>query len=130
MQALKATVAREINKADITEAETLVFEGRVLHQTGKQGMEPGEFYFRPTPIPETTAPHWFARLLGAKPKLSWRTVQTIVMACPFCAAPIMTVPGQTIEHLSPLTVASSVTCPYSSESPNERTRLRKFYRCQ
>lgn len=34
MPPLKATLAREINKADITEAETLVFEGRVLRQTG------------------------------------------------------------------------------------------------
>jgi hypothetical protein len=47
MPPLKATQAREINKADIIEAETLVFEGRVLRQTGKQTMEPDEFYFRP-----------------------------------------------------------------------------------
>lgn len=30
MQPLKATQARETNKADIIQAETLVFEGRVL----------------------------------------------------------------------------------------------------
>lgn len=35
MPTLKATEAREIEKTDITEAESLVFEGRVISQTGK-----------------------------------------------------------------------------------------------
>lgn len=82
MSLLKATVAREINKADITEAETLVFEGRVLRQTGKQSMEPSEFYFRPTTIPVTTHPGFWARLFGAKPMQTLKIVQTVVMACP------------------------------------------------
>jgi hypothetical protein len=82
MPPLKATQAREINKADITEAETLVFEGRVLKQTGKQSMEPGEFDFRPTAVPITLKPRWFLKFFGAKPKEDWECVLTIVMACP------------------------------------------------
>ena len=89
MTSLKATLAREINKTDITEAETLVFEGRVLSQSGKQTMEPGEFYFRPTAVPITTKPGFWARLFGAKPKQTMKLVQTIVMACPYCSTPLM-----------------------------------------
>lgn len=100
MPPLKATQAREIDKAEITEAETLVFQGRVLSQTGKQSMEPGEFYFRPTAVPTTTKPKWYQSLFGAQPKQDWKFVQTVVMACPFCAAPIMTTPGHEIEHRS------------------------------
>jgi hypothetical protein len=60
MQALKATQAREIKQSDITEAETLVFEGRVLSQTDEQMMAPGEFCVRSTAIPIITKlPHWF-----------------------------------------------------------------------
>jgi hypothetical protein len=68
MQSLKAShsQAREIDKSTITEAETLAFEGRIISQTGKQTMEPGEFYCRSTSIPITTQPYWFARLFGAK----------------------------------------------------------------
>jgi hypothetical protein len=118
MQALKATQAREINKADITEAETLVFEGRVLSQTGKQSMEPGEFYFRPTAIPVTTQPGWFAKLLGAKPVNEFKIVQTVVMACPYCATPLMTTSGQTVEHRAPLTISREITCPYAPDAPH------------
>ncbi len=53
MQSLKATQAREIDKSAITEAETLAFEDRIISQTGKQTMEPGEFYCRSTSIPVT-----------------------------------------------------------------------------
>ena len=34
MEALKATEAHEIDKASMTDAETLVFEGRIVKQTG------------------------------------------------------------------------------------------------
>lgn len=118
MPPLKATQAREINKADITEAETLVFEGRVLKQTGKQSLEPGEFYFRPTAVPVTTDPKWYQRLFGAKAKLNWKYVQTVVMACPYCSAPIMTTAGNKIEHRAPLTIANEITCPYAPDSPH------------
>ena len=84
MPPLKATQAREINKADIVEAETLVFEGRVLSQTGKQSMEPGEFYFRPTAVPVTIKPNRLQRLFGKKENYSHNTVDTVVIACPYC----------------------------------------------
>lgn len=118
MPPLKATQAREINKADITEAETLVFEGRVLRQTGKQTMDPGEFYFRPTAVPITTQPGWFSKLLGAKPKQTMKLVQTIVMACPYCSTPIMTTTGHPIEHRAPLTISREITCPYAPDAPH------------
>jgi hypothetical protein len=37
-------------KAPITEAETLVFEGRVVSQTRQMVMKPGEFHFRPNVV--------------------------------------------------------------------------------
>ena len=64
MKALEATQARKTNEAESTEAETLVFEGRALSQTGKQTMEPGEFYFRPTAIPIIKEPHSFKKAGG------------------------------------------------------------------
>jgi hypothetical protein len=118
MPPLKATQAREINKADITEAETLVFEGRVLRQTGKQTMAPGEFYFRSTSIPIWTKPNWFMRFFGAEPKLTLKNIDSVVMACPYCATPIMTTSGHTVEYRSPLTIGYSVTCPYSQGDPH------------
>lgn len=118
MPPLKATRAREINKADITEAETLVFEGRVLKQTGKQTMEPGEFYFRPTGVFTTTKPGFWARLFGATPKDSMKFVRTLVIACPYCTMPIMTHPEHTIERREPLTVATQITCPYVPDAPH------------
>jgi hypothetical protein len=51
LEVRKATTAHEIDRAEITEAETLVFEGRVLSRTGKLTMNPGEFYFRPNAVP-------------------------------------------------------------------------------
>jgi hypothetical protein len=117
MPSLKATQAREIDKATITEAETLAFEGRIISQTGKQTMEPGEFYFRSASIPVETHPNWFARLFGAKPKTVWKTVDTIVMACPYCSTPLMTSPGHAIEHHVPLTI-NRITCPYSQPDPH------------
>jgi hypothetical protein len=74
MQSLKATKAREIDKSAITEAETLAFEGRIISQTGKQTMEPGEFYFRSTGIPIAIQPRWLAQLFGAKPKTIRKTM--------------------------------------------------------
>jgi hypothetical protein len=118
MPPLKATQAIEINKSDLTEAETLVFEGRVLSQTGKQTMEPGEFYFRPTAVPITTQPHWFKRLFGAKPKEDWRFLSTVVIACPYCAMPILTTPSHKIERRTPLTISQNITCPYAPNAPH------------
>jgi hypothetical protein len=118
MQSLKATQAREIDKATITEAETLAFEGRIISQTGKLTMEPGEFYFRSSSIPVVTQAHWFARLFGAKPKQTWQTIDSIVMACPYCATPLMTYPGQVIEHHVPLTVNGAISCPYAHLNPH------------
>jgi hypothetical protein len=103
VQALKATLAYEIDKADITEAETLVFEG-VLKQTGKRGMEPGEFYFRPTLVPVFRGPAFWARLFGAELSNGFVTALTIVMACPFCSTPITTSPSQRVLHRSALTI--------------------------
>lgn len=118
MQALKATQAREINKADITEAETLVFEGRVIKQSGRQSMKPGEFYFRPTAIPITIQPHWFKRLFGAKPKEDFIYATTVVIACPYCNTPLMTSPAQKVEKRKPLTIAAPIICPYNQDKPH------------
>jgi hypothetical protein len=92
MQALKATLAREINRADITEAETLVFEGRVFSQTGKQAMEPGEFYFRAGLDPRSR------RIPSGRPvgQAGLAHRPEVVMACPFCSALVMKTPGHTI----------------------------------
>lgn len=118
MPPLKATRAREINKAEITEAETLVFEGRVIKQTGKQEMKHGEFYFRPTAISVTIQPHWFKRLFGAKPKESFKIVRSIVIACPYCKSPIMTTSAHVIENRAPLTIFKKITCPYNQDKPH------------
>lgn len=118
MQALKATQAREINKKDITEAETLVFEGRVIKQTGKQDMKHGEFYFRPTAVPIMIQPHWLKRLFGAKPKESFEIVRAIVIACPYCKSPIMTSQMHKMIRRKPLTIESKITCPYNQDKPH------------
>ncbi|HLY40466.1 MAG TPA: hypothetical protein VKR52_04590 [Terracidiphilus sp.] len=118
MQALKATEAREINKADITEAETLVFEGRVLSQTGKQTMQPGEFYYRTTFVPVWLKPSWIKRLFGAEPEMTLQGVDTIVIACPYCSTPLMTTSGHTVEHRSPLTISREISCPYAPDAPH------------
>jgi hypothetical protein len=118
MPSLKATQAREIDKATITEAETLAFEGRIISQTGKQTMEPGEFYFRTTGIPITKYPNWFERLFWTKPQTTWKTVSTIVIACPYCATPLMTTSALHISQLSPLTINGIIACPYSQNDPH------------
>lgn len=117
-KSLKASLAREIKKTDLTEAETLVFEGRVIKQTGKQSLEPGEFYFRPTAIPITTKPHWFKRLFGAKEKQSWDFVTTVVIACPYCGVPIMTGTVHKVVSRKPLTIEMPITCPYDQDNPH------------
>lgn len=118
MAALKATLAKEINKTDITEAETLVFEGRVIKQTGRQEMKPGEFYFRPTAVPITIQPHWFKRLFGAKARESFEIVRAIVIACPYCKSPIMTSQMHKMLRRRPLTIESKITCPYNQDKPH------------
>jgi hypothetical protein len=131
MQALKATQAREINKAEITEAETLVFEGRVLGQTGKQAMEPGEFYFRPTMVPVTTTPGWFTKLLGAKPVNEFKIIQTIVMACPpYCSTPIMTTSGHKIEHRTERRTLPRLRRPLLFRTPLDWRHHRLCFRGQ
>jgi len=116
---LKATTAREIDRTEITEAETLVFEGRVFSQTGKLTMNPGEFYFRPNAVPfEETAPQSFlARLLwkltGRKANHGVKIVNTIVIACPFCSQPILTSFAHQITSRDPLTIDRQIACPYS-----------------
>ena len=116
MEPLRATLAREINKSDLTEAETLVFDGRILSQTGKQTLEPGEFYFRPTAIPIFTQPGFWARILGAKPKETYKIVDTILIACPLCGMPILTGTNLPITNRHPLTVSRPISCPYSYAS--------------
>jgi hypothetical protein len=112
MELLKATEARQINKADLTEAETLVFEGRIIFQKGKQHLEPGEFYFRSTYIPRIVNPSWWKRIfLRAKPKETLDVVDTIVITCPFCSMPILTAPMHKVLRHNPLTLATKITCP-------------------
>jgi len=118
-EVLKATTAHEIDRAEITEAETLVFEGRVLSQTGRLTMNPGEFYFRPNAVPfEDQAPksfftRLFWRLRGKKAKHGFKFVSTIIIACPFCAQPILTTFSHIIINRSPLTIDQRIACPYS-----------------
>src|SRR5580704_8609812 len=118
-EVLKATTAHEIDRAEITEAETLVFEGRVLSQTGKLTMSPGEFYFRPNAVPfEDQAPKSFLtrlvwKLRGMKAKHGIKIIHTIVIACPFCAQPILTTFSHKITSRDPLTIDRQIACPYS-----------------
>lgn len=118
MQALKATQAREIKKSDITEAETLVFEGRIIKQTGRQEMKPGEFYFRPTAVPVMVNPNWLKKLFGAKPRESFEIIRAIVIACPYCKSPIMTSQMHKMVRRKPLTIENKITCPYNQEKPH------------
>lgn len=118
-EVLKATTAHEIARAEITEAETLVFEGRVLSQTGKLTMNPGEFYFRPNaidvdePLPKSFFARFFWKLTGRKPTHGIVILNTIVIACPFCAQPILTTFSHKITSRDPLTIDRQIACPYS-----------------
>jgi hypothetical protein len=65
-----------------------------------------------------TEPKWLARLFGAKAKMTLKDVTTIVMACPVCATPLVTMSGQLIEHRDPLTLALPIRCPYAIDNPH------------
>ena len=113
MQALKATEAREIDKASITEAETLVFEGRIVSQSGALKMKPGEFYFRPNAVTRAVEPPWWNIFKWGSTSLKTDIVNTIVIDCPFCEQPILTTFDHHITQRSPLTIDTEISCPYS-----------------
>jgi hypothetical protein len=73
---------------------TLVFECRVLKQTGNQTMEPDKFYFRMSALPVTTKPGFWARLFGVRPtQKNLKIAQTVATTCPYCLMPIMMTPA-------------------------------------
>ena len=114
MQALKSTAAHEIDKASITEAETLVFEGRIVRQSGQLKMKPGEFYFRPRTAMRSVPNSCFRRVILRHPfTLKTAIVNTVVIACPFCDQPILTTCDHKITERNPLTIATEIRCPYS-----------------
>jgi hypothetical protein len=120
MQELKATQAREIDKASVTEAETLFLEDALSPDPTKPVMQEGDFYFRANLVVKADDPPtaFFKRLiwkLTGKPyTITERIVYTIVISCPFCGLPIMTSLAQHISSKRPLTIAEPIACPYSA----------------
>jgi hypothetical protein len=91
MESLKATQAREIDKASVAEAEAIALNG-VMQDSNADSpeMKAGDFYFRPNLVTTTNAaPSGFFRrivwkLSGKALAITERIVYTIVISCPFC----------------------------------------------
>ena len=126
MQDLKAVQAREIDKATITEAETLVVNGEMVDKAEAPAMQAGDFYFRPNFVqsgPITLPTNLFKKLLwkllGISKTEYVKTdiVYTVVISCPFCGLAFMTNFSHHIESKNPLTITEPIACPYSSHDP-------------
>jgi hypothetical protein len=127
MQELKATQAREIDKASVTEAESLLVDGALSTDTSKPVMQAGDFYFRSelrerqTSLPPNgfwkRLLHWFfSPQIRNESYLVW----SIVISCPFCGLPIMTYfDNHHIISKRPLTVVEPIACPYSASGPDK-----------
>jgi hypothetical protein len=123
MQDLKAVQAREIDKATITEAETLVVNGEMVNKAEAPAMQAGDFYFRPNVVATNgSEPTGFFKRLVWKLKGSpvikrERIVYTVVISCPFCGLAFMTGFSHHIVSKNPLTITEPIACPYSSQDP-------------
>jgi|GEM_PF-5174851 len=106
MQALQATTAHEIDRATITEAETLVVNGEMAKATAAPVMQAGDFYFRPTVVTHEV-------LLRQASKTVAEIKHAIVMSCPFCGLPIMTNSAHSVLSKRPLTIERPIACPYA-----------------
>lgn len=113
---LKATKAREISKASVTEAETLVVNGVSVSKPQESPMQAGDFYFRPTYVQRFVKANWFSKLFGDKDGIEYEAVETIVMSCPGCGLPILTTPVHKITRRSPLTIDGRIDCPYAPQN--------------
>ena len=118
MEALRALVAREIDKASVLDAVNVVIHdsvGSPVSQSQQEGMTAGDFYLRPNVITRYEPASWFRRVfLGQKEKMITNVVITIIMSCPFCGLPLMTSTDNRILSRNPLTLDKPVRCPYSS----------------
>jgi hypothetical protein len=74
MPELKATVAREITKESVIDAERLTVNGFPVLKPQDDPMQAGDFYFRPTYVERIAKPSWFLRLFGAKTKITHEAV--------------------------------------------------------
>jgi hypothetical protein len=126
MQELKATKAREIDKASVTEAESLLVDGALSTELSEPVMQAGDFYFRNTFVSRKPDEPigFFKRLVwqlsgkARKSRIEIKAISSIVMSCPFCGLPIMTSTWQHhITSRKPLTITESIWCPYASLSP-------------
>jgi hypothetical protein len=130
MQELKATQAREIDKASVTEAEAIAINGVMDSSADSPEMKAGDFYFRPNLVTKAGAEPtgFFRRMvwkLSGKPyTITERIVYTIVISCPFCGLPIMTGFAQHITAKMPLTITEPIACPYSSFNPAQAHAFR------
>ena len=130
MQDLKATQAREIDKASITEAETIVVNNEMVRKAEEPAMQAGDFYFRPNVITSIAAEPigFFKRLVwklkGSPLRKIERVVYTIVISCPFCGLPVLTGLSHHIASKQPLTITEPVACPYSSQDPTNAHAFR------
>jgi hypothetical protein len=121
MESLKATQAREIDKASVTEAETLVVNNEVMAKVSEPAMQAGDFYFKPNVVTTNSgAPTGcFKRLVwklkGSPATTTDRIIYTVVISCPFCGLPIMTGFSHHIASKNPLTIVEPIACPYSSQ---------------
>lgn len=61
MESLKATIAREIIKASVTDAETLAVIGVSVSKPSEHLMQAGNFYFRLTLIQHVIKAPWHRR---------------------------------------------------------------------
>jgi hypothetical protein len=116
-EALKATKAREITKESVTDSGGLDVRdrnGALVSTVREQGMQAGDFYFRPTIIQHIITSPWYRRwFLREKTQLTHEAVTCVVISCPVCGLPILTNPSHRITDRTPLTIDREIACPYA-----------------
>src|ERR1022692_4734067 len=112
MDALKATTAREIDKASVTEGVNIALhdsDGALLSQSQQGGMQAGDFYCRVNTVARYEKASWFRRVFLRQPeKLVVTHPETAVISCPFCGLPLMTSFDNAILSKRPLTFEKPV----------------------
>ncbi|MGD1097239.1 MAG: hypothetical protein ABSB35_35295 [Bryobacteraceae bacterium] len=105
---LRATTAREIDKASVTEGSALAVNG-VLSES-PSSMQAGDYYFSSSNLEEHVQPSWFERVILRKTaRMILKPVPTIVISCPVCGAGIMATVDPWVVQRNPLTLSRTVT---------------------
>lgn len=112
MESLKATIASEITRESVTEAETLVVNGFSVSKPPQHRMQAGDFHFRPTVIQHVVTAPWYRRwFFGEKTHVKYDTLSCIIISCPVCGLPILTGQVHRVTQRAPLTINGEIACP-------------------